>query len=89
MSIINETLHALYYHYPDWVKRNHYVLLDGCPVKVSPFDGSIPGAVIGDDLYVVRHSLTALVMDGTLAHNSSSRVVSRQLFDRADAKILA
>ena len=31
MSIINETLHALYYHYPDWVKRNHYVLLDGCP----------------------------------------------------------
>jgi hypothetical protein len=31
ISIINETMHALYYHYPSWGQYDSYIVLDGCP----------------------------------------------------------
>lgn len=31
ITIINQTLHAMYYHNPTWIKYPHYVLMDGCP----------------------------------------------------------
>ena len=33
ITILNQTLHAMYYHYPLWSKFNHYLLFDGCPLN--------------------------------------------------------
>ena len=35
IDIINETLHSMYYYYPNWVDFKHYIVLDGCPTEVS------------------------------------------------------
>ena len=31
ITIINQTLHAMYYHNPTWTVYPHYILMDGCP----------------------------------------------------------
>ena len=31
ITVINQTLHAMYYHNPTWIKYPHYILMDGCP----------------------------------------------------------